>query len=53
MKNVKCLTEKSIENLIRNTSVVDYLDTPEADGMMLAHSTDKREDYAIKAYYTL
>ena len=42
------LTEKSVENLVRNASVVDYLDTPEADSIMLAHSTDKREDFSKK-----
>ena len=42
------VTEKSIESLVRNASVIDYLDTPEANGMMLAHSRDKREEYTIK-----
>ena len=38
------VTEKSVASLVTNASVVDYLDTPEANGMMLAHSKDKRED---------
>ena len=42
------ITEKTVENLVRNAAVVDYLDTPETNNIMLAHSTDKREDFAKK-----
>ncbi len=42
------ITEKSVGSLIRNAAVVDYLDTPETNSIMLAHSTDKREDFLKK-----
>jgi len=42
------ITEKTIESLVRNAAVVDYLDTPETNNIMLAHSSDKREDFAKK-----
>ena len=42
------VTEKSIESLVRNASVVDYLDTPEMNNILLAKSNDKREHYNEK-----
>ena len=36
------ITPKSIESLIRNASVVDYLDSPETNSIMLAHSKYKK-----------
>jgi DNA-directed RNA polymerase II subunit RPB2 len=42
------ITEKTVESLIKNSSVVDYLDTPETNTILLAHSEDKREDYIKK-----
>ena len=42
------VTPKSIDSLIRNASVVDYLDSSETNSIMLAHSTDTREDYTAK-----
>ena len=42
------ITEKKMESLVKNASVVDYIDTPEANGIMLAHSMDNREDFAKK-----
>tara|TARA_A100001015_G_C15043806_1_gene741847 strand:- start:4738 stop:7326 length:2589 start_codon:yes stop_codon:yes gene_type:complete len=42
------ITEKSITNLIKNASLVDYLDTNETNGILLAHSSDKIEDYLKK-----
>ena len=42
------ITEKKIETLVKNASLVDYIDTPEANGIMLAHSTDNRDDFVKK-----
>jgi DNA-directed RNA polymerase II subunit RPB2 len=42
------ITEKTIESLIANSNVVDYIDTTEGHTMLLAHSNDKREDYSKK-----
>ena len=42
------ITPKSIESLISNASVVDYLDAAETNSIMLAHSNDKREDFIKK-----
>ena len=42
------VTQASVESLISNAAVVEYLDTQEAETIMLAHSEDKRENYEKK-----
>ena len=42
------ISKQSIESLIKNASVIEYIDTQEAEGMVLAHSNDQRENYENK-----
>jgi len=42
------ITEKSVEALIRDSSIVEYIDIPEGNNMLLAKSQDKREEYKTK-----
>ena len=42
------ITRASVDNLIKNASVVEYIDTEEAESMVLAHSNLKREDLLHK-----
>ena len=42
------LDEKTINSLIENACLVDYLDTLELNNMLLAHSNDNREEYSKK-----
>ena len=42
------VTKQNIENLIENASVIEYLDTQETEGIVLAHSNDERDDYKKK-----
>ena len=42
------ITEKSLGMLIINAAVVEYIDTQEAEGIVLANSEHKREDFKEK-----
>tara|TARA_B100000900_G_scaffold413084_1_gene436237 strand:- start:19757 stop:24193 length:4437 start_codon:yes stop_codon:yes gene_type:complete len=42
------LDEKTINSLVENACLVDYLDTVELNNMLLAHSNDTREEYIKK-----
>ena len=42
------ITPKTIQSLVSNASVVDYLDAAETNGILLAHSNDKRDDFVKK-----
>jgi len=42
------LDDKTINSLVENACLVDYLDTLELNNMLLAHSNDKREEYIKK-----
>ena len=39
------ITKASIDSLVKNASVVEYIDTQEAEGIMLAHSNENRENF--------
>ena len=39
------ITKTSIDSLVSNASVVEYIDTQEAEGIMLAHSNENREKF--------
>ena len=39
------INKNTVESLIRNASVLEYIDTSEAETMILAHSSLKPEDY--------
>ena len=42
------ITKQSIESLIENAAIVEYLDTQETEGIVLAHSNDVRDDFKKK-----
>ena len=42
------LDDKTVNSLVENACLVDYLDTLELNNMLLAHSNDKREEYIKK-----
>ena len=42
------MNETTVNSLIENGGVVEYLDTPELNTMMLAHSNIKKEEYVQK-----
>ena len=39
------VSEQEIDSLINNAAVVEYIDTQEAEGIMLAHSTTEKENF--------
>ena len=43
--NCEIITPKQVENLQNNSSIVEYIDTQEAEGIKLAHSSLKKEEY--------
>ena len=42
------ITAQSVENLVKNAAVVEYIDTQEAEGIVLANSNIKKEDFTKK-----
>ena len=46
--NLEYTSNKKIETLIKNASIVEYIDTQEAEGIVLAKHKDNRENFSEK-----